>query len=183
MSRVGKMPVPIPSGVTVTVSGNRVSAKGPRGEVSTLIPHGVSADIEGEYVKVTPVSDSPRLRAMHGTARALVSNLVVGVSDGFRKVLEIVGTGYRAQLEGKKLVLIIGFAKPVEYTVPAEVTITLESPTRIVVEGIDKILVGQVASEIRAFKKPEPYKGKGIRYEGEYVRKKAGKAAVGAAGA
>jgi large subunit ribosomal protein L6 len=182
MSRVGKMPVPIPSGVTVTVSGNRVSVKGPKGELSTQIPQGISANVEGECVTVAPVSDSPRLRALHGTARALVSNLVVGVNEGFRKVLEIVGTGYRAQLEGKKLVLVIGFAKPVEYPVPADVNITVESPTRIVVEGIDKIVVGQVASEIRAFKKPEPYKGKGIRYEGEYVRKKAGKAAVGAAG-
>jgi large subunit ribosomal protein L6 len=182
MSRVGKMPVPIPSGVTVTVSGNRVSAKGPRGELSTLIPQGISASVAEDRVTVTPDSKAPRFRALHGTARALVSNLVVGVNDGFRKVLEIVGTGYRAQLEGKKLVLTIGFAKPVEYPVPPEVEITVESPTRIIVEGIDKIAVGQVASEIRAFKKPEPYKGKGIRYEGEYVRKKAGKAAVGAAG-
>lgn len=182
MSRVGKMPVPIPSGVTVKLSGSQVTAKGPRGELSTVIPRGISADIGDDRITVVPDSDAPRLRALHGTARALLSNLVVGVSEGFRKVLEIVGTGYRAQLEGEKLILTIGFAKPVEYAVPPEVNILVETPTRIVVEGVDKVIVGQVASEIRAFKKPEPYKGKGIRYEGEYVRKKAGKAAVGAGG-
>ncbi|KPJ60952.1 MAG: 50S ribosomal protein L6 [Latescibacteria bacterium DG_63] len=183
MSRVGKMPVQIPSGVTVKISGSQVSAEGPRGELSTVIPRGISAGIEKDSIVIVPDSKDPKLRALHGTARALVSNLVVGVTDGFRKVLEIVGTGYRAQIEGKKLVLTIGFARPVEYPIPDGVKISVESPTRIVVEGIDKIAVGQVASEIRAFKKPEPYKGKGIRYEGEYVRKKAGKAAVGAAGA
>jgi large subunit ribosomal protein L6 len=183
MSRVGKMPVRIPSGVTVTSSGNEVSAKGPRGELSVRVPEGVSVDIGKDSVKIVPDSNSPRLRAVHGTARALISNLVVGVSKGFSKALEIVGTGYRAQMEGNKLVLTIGFAQPVEYPVPPQVKIAVESPTRIVIEGNDRVLVGQVASEIRAFKKPEPYKGKGIRYEGEYVRKKAGKAAVGAAGA
>ncbi|UCF79516.1 MAG: 50S ribosomal protein L6 [Candidatus Eiseniibacteriota bacterium] len=182
MSRVGKMPVRIPEGVTVKLSGSRVEVKGPRGELSTVIPRGVSAELKENLVQISVSSKDPKARALHGTARALVSNLVVGVSKGFRKVLEIVGTGYRAQMEGKKLVLTIGFAKPVEYPVPAGVQISLESPTRIIVEGSDKILVGQVASEIRDFKRPEPYKGKGIRYEGEYVRKKAGKAAVGAGG-
>jgi large subunit ribosomal protein L6 len=178
------MPIPIPAGVTVEVSGDEVQVKGPRGELVGKIPAGVSVTMEDGFVKVTPNTDAPdpRLKALHGMVRAVVSNLVTGVNEGFRKVLEIVGTGYRAQLDGKKLILFLGFAKPVEYFAPPGIQISVESPTRVVVGGVDKVLVGQVAADIRAFRSPEPYKGKGIRYEGEYVRKKAGKAAVGAAG-
>jgi large subunit ribosomal protein L6 len=184
MSRIGKMLIPIPAGVTVDASGDEVRVKGPKGELATTIPAGISVAVEDNCVKVTPNRDTPdpRLKALHGMVRAVVSNLVTGVSTGFRKVLEIVGTGYRAQMEGNKLILFLGFAKPVEYVAPSGIQISVESPTRIVVGGSDKVLVGQVAANIRDFKSPEPYKGKGIRYEGEYVRKKAGKAAVGAAG-
>jgi large subunit ribosomal protein L6 len=185
MSRIGKMRIPIPAGVTVGVSGDEVKVRGPKGELASKIPAGVSVTIEDNCVRVIPDTDAPdpRLKALHGMVRAVVSNLVTGVNTGFRKALEIVGTGYRAQMEGKKLILFLGFAKPVEYVAPAGIQISVESPTRVVIEGIDKVLVGQVAADIRAFRSPEPYKGKGIRYEGEYVRKKAGKAAVGAAGA
>jgi len=182
MSRIGKMRIPIPAGVTVGVSGDEVKVKGSKGELATKVPSGISVTIEDNFVRVIPDRQDPRLRALHGMVRAVVSNLVTGVSAGFGKTLEIVGTGYRAQLEGKKLVLFLGFAKPVEFVAPAGIQISVESPTRIVIGGIDKVLVGQVAADIRALKRPEPYKGKGIRYEGEYVRKKAGKTAVGAAG-
>jgi large subunit ribosomal protein L6 len=184
MSRIGKMRIPIPAGVSVGVSGDEVRVAGPKGELASKIPAGISVAMEGDCVRVVPDTDTtdPHVRALHGMVRAVVSNLVTGVSTGFRRVLEIVGTGYRAQMEGKKLILHLGFSKPVEYIAPAGIQISVESPTRIVVGGIDKVLVGQVAADIRAFRGPEPYKGKGIRYEGEYVRKKAGKAAVGAAG-
>jgi len=184
MSRIGKMHIPIPTGVTVGVSGDAVRVKGPKGELVNKIPAGVLVTIEDNSVRIVLDTDTsaPHAKALHGMVRAVVSNLVTGVSAGFSKTLEIVGTGYRAQMEDKKLVLHLGFAKPVEYIAPSGIQISVESPTRITVGGIDKVLVGQVAANIRGFKKPEPYKGKGIRYEGEYVRKKAGKAAVGAAG-
>ncbi len=179
MSRVGKKPLSIPAGVTFQLSGNEVNVKGPKGELSTSIPQGVSVKVNGPEVRVEAKSGDPRVRALHGTTRAVLSNLLTGVTKGFSTVLEIVGTGYRAQMEGEKLVLFLGYATPVEYHAPKGVEVAVESPTRIVVSGIDKILVGEAAHAIRAFRKPEPYKGKGIRYEGEYVRKKAGKAAVG----
>jgi large subunit ribosomal protein L6 len=181
MSRVGKKPLPIPSGVTVDVAGDTVRVKGPKGELSSRVPVGISVTVDGGQVRVVPGSDSIRVRALHGMARSVLSNLVVGVTQGFSRALEIVGTGYRAQMDGKKLVLFLGYAKPVEYTAPDGIQLAVESPTRIVVSGIDRVLVGEVAHSIRAFRKPEPYKGKGIRYEGEYVRKKAGKSAVGSA--
>jgi large subunit ribosomal protein L6 len=181
MSRVGKKPLPIPAGVTVDVSGDIVRVKGPKGELSTRVPDGISVTLDEGQVKVTAGPDSPRMKALHGMARSVLSNLVVGVTTGFSRALEIVGTGYRAQMEGKKLVLFLGYAKPVEYTAPEGIQLAVDSPTRVVVRGIDRVLVGEVAHSIRAFRKPEPYKGKGIRYEGEYVRKKAGKAAVGSA--
>ncbi|MFH0778785.1 MAG: 50S ribosomal protein L6 [Candidatus Eisenbacteria bacterium] len=180
MSRVGRKPVPVPAGVTVEISEDVVKVKGPKGELFTKVPAAISVAQGKGSLTVTPAKDNADLKAIHGTVRALVANMITGVTTGFTKVLEIVGTGYRAQSDGKKLVLFLGFAKPVEFVPPASIQISVESPTRIVVGGIDKVLVGQVASEIRAFRGPEPYKGKGIRYEGEYVRKKAGKAAVGA---
>ncbi|MBN1504879.1 MAG: 50S ribosomal protein L6 [Candidatus Eisenbacteria bacterium] len=181
MSRVGKKPVPIPSGVTVDVAGDTVVVKGPKGELSFRVPVGITVALDGGQVKVTPGSDSLRVKAVHGMTRSVLSNLVTGVTTGFSRALEIVGTGYRAQMDGQKLVLFLGYAKPVEYTAPAGVQLAVESPTKVVVSGIDRVLVGEVAHAIRSFRKPEPYKGKGIRYEGEYVRKKAGKAAVGSA--
>jgi len=185
MSRIGKMKIPIPAGVTVRISGDEVTVKGPKGELTNKIPPRISLTMESNSLRVVPDTDAPdpHLKAIHGMVRAVVANLVTGVSNGFTKSLEIVGTGYRAQMEGKKLVLYLGFAKPVEFAPPAGIQITVESPTRVDVGGIDRVLVGQVAADIRALKRPEPYKGKGIRYVGEYVRKKAGKAAVGAAGA
>jgi len=184
MSRIGKMLIPIPSGVAVAVSGDEIKVKGPKGELAGKIPADISVVVEGDFVKVAPQTETqdPRVKALHGMVRAVVANQITGVSTGFKKALEIVGTGYRAQLEGKKLILFLGFAKPVEFFAPSGIQISVDSPTKIVVAGMDKVLVGQVAADIRDFKGPEPYKGKGIRYEGEYVRKKAGKAAVGAAG-
>ena len=175
MSRVGKRPVPIPGGVTVTVLENRISVKGPKGELSTHILTGTQVTIEnGEArVQAEKITRNPAF----GTMRANLNNMVTGVTQGFQKVLEIQGTGYRAQMDGTKLVLQLGYSHPIVFVPPAGIAIKVESPTRVVVSGADKAQVGQVAADIRAFRPPEPYKGKGIRYEGEYVRRKAGKAA------
>ena len=181
MSRVGKKPLPIPPGVTVEVTGDTARVKGPKGELSFRVPVGMTVTVDGGQVRVAPGSDSLRMKAIHGMTRSVLSNLVTGVTQGFSRALEIVGTGYRAQMDGTKLILFLGYAKPVEYTAPDGIQLAVESPTKIVVRGIDRVLVGEVAHSIRAFRKPEPYKGKGVRYEGEYVRKKAGKAAVGSA--
>jgi large subunit ribosomal protein L6 len=180
MSRVGKRPIPIPSGVDVVVKENSVAVKGPKGELSMRFRPEVAVTVGDGEVAVTRAADDKQSLALHGTTRALIANLVKGVSEGFSKALEIVGTGYRAQMSGKSVVLQVGHSHPVSYAPPAGVEIAVESPTRLTVKGIDKELVGRVAAEIRAIRKPEPYKGKGIRYEGEYVRRKAGKAgAVG----
>ncbi len=180
MSRVGKRPIEIPSGVDVKLTGDTVRVKGPLGELSQRITPEVKVEIADGKVVVTRVSDEKRCIAMHGTTRALLANLINGVSKGFSKSLEIVGTGYRAQMSGKSLTLQVGYARPVNFSPPKGIEIALESPTKFMVKGIDKELVGRTAADIRAIKKPEPYKGKGIRYEGEHVRRKAGKAgAVG----
>jgi large subunit ribosomal protein L6 len=180
MSRVGKRPIPIPSGVKVVVKNDTVAVKGPLGELSLRFTPQVGVEVTDGDVTVTRVADDKQSLALHGTTRALIANLIKGVSEGFTKALEIVGTGYRAQLSGKSLVLQVGYSHPVNYAPPAGVEIAVESPTRLLVKGIDKEMVGRVAAEIRAIRKPEPYKGKGIRYEGEHVRRKAGKAgAVG----
>jgi large subunit ribosomal protein L6 len=175
MSRVGKKPVPIPSGVTVQVTDDAVHVKGPKGELQSHILLGTTVAVaDGEArVSAERISRNPAF----GTMRAQINNMVVGVTTGFRKVLEIVGTGYRAQMDGKKLVLQLGYSHPVVFDPPAGIEIKVETPTRIVVSGSDKAKVGQAAAEIRGFRPPEPYKGKGVRYEGEYVRRKAGKAA------
>jgi large subunit ribosomal protein L6 len=178
MSRVGKAPIEIPSGVTVKIAGRAVTVKGPKGELKTEVPEGVEIAAEGSAVAVTRASESNQLRALHGTARSLVANMVRGVSEGFAKHLDIIGVGYSAELRGKKLVLKLGFSHPVEYDAPAGIEIEVPESTRIVVRGIDRQLVGQTAANIRAFRPPEPYKGKGIRYHDEYVRRKAGKLAV-----
>jgi len=178
-SRVGKLPIAIPAGVTVTRQGTTVRVKGPKGELQFAMGHGVEVAVEPKEVLVTQVGGGKQALAMHGTTRAILANMVHGVTQGFSKALEIQGTGYRAQLQGKTLNLQLGFSHAIEFTPPAGIAIAVESPTRLVVSGYDKGLVGQVAAEIRGYRPPEPYKGKGIRYVGEYVRRKAGKAAGG----
>jgi large subunit ribosomal protein L6 len=175
MSRVGKMPVAIPAGVTVVVDEGWVKVKGPKGELKTHVLTGTEVAIEGGEARV--LSEKKRRNPAFGTMRAHIANMVTGVTAGFSKTLEIVGTGYRANMEGKNLVLQVGYSHPVTFTPPEGVTIQVENPTRVVVRGADKGMVGQVAAEIREVRPPEPYKGKGIKYEGEYIRRKAGKAA------
>lgn len=175
MSRVGKLPVAIPSGVTVTVADGRVAVKGPKGALSTHILQGTAVAVEAGEVRVT--AEKITRNPAFGTMRANINNMVVGVTQGFSKTLEIVGTGYRAQMDGAKLVLQLGFSHPIAFTAPEGISIKVETPTRLVVSGSDKALVGQVAADIREFRPPEPYKGKGVKYEGEYIRRKAGKAA------
>ncbi len=175
MSRIGKRPVGIPSEVTVNVAGARVHVKGPKGELSTPVLKGTTVVVENGEAKVS--AERLTRNPAFGTMRALVQNMVTGVTAGFSKTLEIVGTGYRAQMDGKKLVLQLGFSHPIVFDPPVGITIKVENPTKLVVSGADKALVGQVAADIRDFRPPEPYKGKGVRYEGEYIRRKAGKAA------
>jgi len=178
-SRVGKRPIEIPAGVQVNREGATVHVKGPKGELSFKIGHGVEVKVEPKAVVVTQVGGGKQALALHGTTRALIANMVTGVTKGFSKALEIQGTGYRAQMSGKKLTMQLGYSHPIEYEPPAGIAIAAESPTRIVVSGFNKELVGQVAAILRDYRPPEPYKGKGIRYAGEYVRRKAGKAAGG----
>lgn len=182
MSRIGKQPVPIPSGVEVSVAGRTVTVKGPKGSLEMEVSDAVSVAVEDGAVIVTRVDDERRSRAMHGLYRALVANMVTGVSEGFSRQLELVGVGYRAALKGKDLELAVGYSHPVAVAQPEGITFEVPEPTKIVVSGVDKAQVGQVAADIRKVRPPEPYKGKGIRYADEYVRRKAGKAgAVGAA--
>ena len=176
MSRVGRMPIEIPAGVTVDLQGQHITVKGPKGELSRDIHEDIKVAVEGNESLVTRPSDNKNHRALHGLTRALVANMVTGVHDGFSKKLEINGVGYRAAKQGNKLVLTLGFSHPVEMEAPAGITIDVPNQTEIVVSGADKEVVGAVAADIRKWRKPEPYKGKGIRYEGEVVRRKAGKA-------
>lgn len=177
MSRIGKSPITIPSGVDVSTSGGDVSVKGPKGELHHTVPEGISVEIEDDQISVVRANDDRELRALHGLTRSLINNMVVGVSQGFRKDLEIIGVGYRAQAKGKdKLELALGFSHPVQVQAPDGIEFDVPEPTKIGVIGIDKQVVGQVAAEIRGYRKPEPYKGKGVRYAGERVIRKAGKA-------
>ena len=176
MSRVGKRPIPIPSGVQVTVEGQTVRVKGPKGELEHTLPQEVSAVVEGGQLRVARRDEERRSRALHGLSRSLLANMVLGVSQGFEKGLEIHGTGYRASKSGRKVVLHVGFSHPVEFEPPPGVEVEVTSPTTLLVKGCDKQLVGQVAADLRAVRKPEPYLGKGIRLAGERVRRKAGKA-------
>ncbi len=178
-SRVGKMPIEIPSGVQVTREGVAVRVKGPKGEMKFSVAHGVDVKVEPNAIIVSQVGGGKQALALHGTTRAVIANMVAGVTQGFSKTLEIQGTGYRALMSGKKLTLQLGFSHPIEFEPPAGITVNIEGPTKVIVNGFDKGLVGQVAANIRGFRPPEPYKGKGIRYAGEYVRRKAGKAAGG----
>ncbi|MBN8898094.1 MAG: 50S ribosomal protein L6 [Rhodospirillales bacterium 69-11] len=175
MSRVGKYPVDVPSGVQVAIAGNVLTAKGKLGELRLPLTDLVDTKVEGNKVTVAPKTNETRSRMMWGTTRALIACMVKGVSEGYSKSLEITGTGYRAAVQGKNLEINLGFSHPVVYPVPEGIKITCERPTSIKVEGIDKRLVGQVASEIRAFRPPEPYKGKGARYTDEVIRRKEGK--------
>jgi large subunit ribosomal protein L6 len=176
MSRIGRMPIPLPSGVEVNQQGATLSIKGPLGTLERAIhPEMIVERGEGELRVVRP-SDEPRHRALHGLTRTLVNNMVVGVTTGFTKGLEISGVGYRAQLQGTKLVLALGYSHPVEVDPPEGISFQVETPTRLAVVGADKELVGQMAAYIRSRRKPEPYKGKGIRYAGEQILRKAGKA-------
>ena len=176
MSRIGKKPIPIPPGVTVVVDGSTVRVKGPKGELSQSFRPEVRVRVDDGQVVVDRAADSKTHRAMHGLTRALVANMVQGTVAGYRKTLELVGVGYRAEKKGKVLVLNVGYSHPVEYPEPEGLTITTPNPTTIVIEGIDKQRVGQAAAEIRSVRPPEPYKGKGIKYQDEHVRRKAGKA-------
>jgi large subunit ribosomal protein L6 len=175
MSRIGKKPVQLPKGVTASVDGQTVKVKGPKGELSVTLVREVSAKVDEHGVTITPDKSSERAAQMWGLSRSLVNNLVTGVTAGFTQKLEIQGVGYRAAVQGKNLNLQLGFSHDVIYPIPQGITITSEKPTMISVSGSDKQLVGQVAAEIRGYRRPEPYKGKGVRYEGEYVRRKEGK--------
>lgn len=176
MSRIGRMPIPVPSGVTVKIDGNVVSVKGPKGELSREIPKDITVEQNEGVLNVTRPSDAKEHRSLHGLSRTLVANMVTGVTQGFTKTLEIAGVGYRAAKSGSKLALTLGFSHPVEVEPPAGITIDVPAPTKIIVSGIDKEAVGALAAKIRSFREPEPYKGKGIKYEGEVVRRKVGKA-------
>jgi large subunit ribosomal protein L6 len=177
MSRIGKSPIPVPSGVDVSLAGQHITVRGPKGTLERDIPGVITVRQDGEMLLVERPDDERRNRAMHGLVRSLVNNMVQGVTQGFSKELEIVGVGYRATAKGPgAMELALGFSHPVNITAPDGITFEVPSPNRIVVSGIDKETVGQVAADIRAWRKPEPYKGKGVRYLGEHVRRKAGKA-------
>ena len=177
MSRVGKNPIPIPEKVTVRVEKNRVTVTGPKGELEQKVDPSIQVVVENGAVLLKRSAENRQQRAFHGLYRALIANMVAGVEKGFFKKLEIVGVGYRAELKGKTLVLQLGFAHPIILQPPSGITITVETPTNLTVNGVSKELVGLVAAKIRSFKPPEPYKGKGIHYLGEKIRRKAGKSA------
>jgi large subunit ribosomal protein L6 len=176
MSRIGKMPVELPTGVDVKIDGTKVVVKGSKGELSREFTDRVEFSLDDSVVTISRDGDSPQSRALHGLSRALLANMVEGVSEGFSKELEIQGVGYRASMKGSGIELLVGFSHPVNVEAPKGITFDVPEPTKIIVSGIDKEMVGQVAANIRKVRPPEPYKGKGIRYSGEYVRRKAGKA-------
>jgi large subunit ribosomal protein L6 len=176
MSRIGRSPVAIPTGVDVSIKGREVTVKGPRGTLSMEVAAPIEVSQADGAVTVTRPSDEGEIRALHGLSRSLIANMVTGVTDGFSKTLEIVGVGYRVQAKGKDLEFALGFSHPVPVAAPDGITLRVESPTRFVVEGIDKQQVGEVAANIRKLRKPDPYKGKGVRYQGEQIRRKVGKA-------
>ncbi len=179
MSRVGKKVIDLPAGVTLDQSGKSLKIKGPKGEMAMDLYPGIGLTREGEQLTLV-IEDAANERthaAIHGTMRANLANMITGVNTGFRKALEITGTGYRANMDGRKLVLQLGYSHPVEFPAPEGITIATEGPTKVLITGVDKVLVGQVAANIRKMRPPEPYKGKGIKYEGERIRRKAGKSA------
>ncbi len=175
MSRIGKKPVSVPSGVTVNVDGQTVSAKGSKGELSVTLVNEVSVELADGEISVNPINNSKRARSMWGMSRTLIVNIIEGVTNGFTKTLEINGVGYRAQVQGSDLILSLGYSHEVRYNIPQGITIACPKPTEITISGIDKQEVGQVAANIRKWRLPEPYKGKGIRYQGEFIALKEGK--------
>ena len=176
MSRIGRLPIPVPSAVDVTIEGRQVTVKGPKGTLSRSLHPDISVSQEDGTIVVTRPTEQKTHKQLHGLTRTLVNNMVIGVTDGYRKGLEITGVGYRAALNGKKLTLNLGYSHQIEIEPPAGIDFEVESPTRLAVVGIDKELVGQIAAKVRSTRKPEPYKGKGVRYAGEQIRRKAGKA-------
>jgi large subunit ribosomal protein L6 len=176
MSRIGKLPVNVPAGVTVKVEGNTVSVKGPKGELSRTIPSNISVKLDGNVITLTRPSDETKDKSMHGLSRTLVANMVEGCAKGYVKSLEITGVGYKAEPKPFGLQLALGYSHQIQYKAPAGIKLTAPQPTQVVIEGADKEKVGQVAAEIRSLRPPEPYKGKGIKYTGEVIRRKAGKA-------
>jgi large subunit ribosomal protein L6 len=175
MSRIGRLPVTIPSGVKVDVTGQDVSVTGPKGTLALTVAEPIAIVQEDSVLRVTRPNDDGPVRALHGLSRTLIANMVTGVTEGYKKTLEIVGVGYRVQAKGKDLEFALGFSHPITITPPEGITFRVEAPTRFVVEGIDKQLVGEVSAKIRKLRKPDPYKGKGVRYQGEIIRRKAGK--------
>ena len=176
MSRIGRLPIAVPSGVDVTIDGRRLTVKGPKGTLTRELHPDIAVAREDDRLVVTRPTEQKTHKQLHGLTRTLVNNMVVGVTDGYRKSLEITGVGYRAAKVGEKLQLNLGYSHPIEIEPPKGISFEVENPTRLAVVGIDKELVGQVAAQVRSTRKPEPYKGKGVRYAGEYIRRKAGKA-------
>jgi large subunit ribosomal protein L6 len=176
MSRIGKLPVDIPAGVTVSVAGSVVTVKGPKGELKRTFSPAITIAVEGNQVKVARPSDEPVHKSLHGLSRTLIHNMIEGVTKGYVRQLEITGVGYKAEPKPYGLLFALGYSHQIEFKAPAGIKLTAPQPTQVVVEGADKEIVGQVAAEIRSLRKPEPYKGKGVRYAGEQIRRKAGKA-------
>ena len=175
MSRIGKKPITVPKGVTIDVKPGVVEVKGPKGTLKQVLPAGIGFELEGDTLNARTLRDEPALGKFHGLARSLVANAVVGVTEGFRKDLDIVGVGYRAEVKGKQVVFALGYSHPVVFDIPNGIEIAIDKQTHVTVTGIDRQLVGQVAADIRAMRKPDPYKQKGVRYTGEVLKKKAGK--------
>ncbi|GAB4487586.1 MAG: 50S ribosomal protein L6 [Thermodesulfovibrionales bacterium] len=176
MSRIGKKPIDIPAGVDVKLAGSTIKVKGPKGELSWDLPSGTTAAVEGKHIVISRADDTSRMRALHGLSRKLVDNMVTGVTNGYQRVLEIVGVGYRAQVQGKKIVLSLGYSHPVEFPLPDGITAAVDQKqTQLTLNGIDKQKIGQVAADLRALRSPDAYKGKGIRYAGERMKLKVGK--------
>jgi large subunit ribosomal protein L6 len=176
MSRIGRLPVTVPSGVDVTIDGRDITVKGPKGTLQHTVPEPLTIVREDDVVRVTRPNDEGKVRALHGLSRTLIANMVTGVTDGYRKTLEIVGVGYRVQARGQNLEFSLGYSHPVTVSPPEGISFRVEAPTRFVVEGIDKQQVGEIAAKIHKLRKPDPYKGKGVRYQGEQIRRKVGKA-------
>ena len=175
MSRIGRKPIPVPKGVNVTVHAESVEVKGPKGALTQLVPPGVKFELQGAELIAAPTSADPQLGKFHGLARSLMANAVTGVTEGFKKELDIVGVGYRAEVKGKQIVFALGYSHPVVFDIPAGIDVAIDKQTHVTVTGIDRQLVGQVAANIRRLRKPDPYKQKGVRYTGEVLKKKVGK--------
>jgi large subunit ribosomal protein L6 len=179
MSRIGKQTIAVPDGVTLTVTKDSITVKGSKGELRLSIPACISIAVDGQSCEVTRTGDSKHQREMHGTIRSCIVNMIIGVKDGYKRILDIQGIGYRAEVQGSKLVMNLGKARPIDYTIPQGLEIEVEKNTRLIVSGIDKEKVGSAAAKIRSFYPPEPYKGKGIKFQDEHVRRKAGKTVAG----